>query len=150
MFWRLLSYLGYILSAVFLLLALANFIPQSPFKLVVVSSGSMRPALKPADLVIIYKTKDYRPKDIILFSKSGKLILHRLVNCTAGRCITKGDANPSADKSLVARQQIIGKVILAIPWLGIIINWRVFFPVIFIFWSVWLLFSLVLILKNET
>ena len=87
-----------------------------------VLSGSMEPAFSAGDLVIIHKEKDYSPGDIITFRDEGSFVTHRIIETADGGFITKGDANSTADRETVRADQIEGKVIFTIPWLGSILS----------------------------
>lgn len=87
-----------------------------------VLSGSMEPSFSAGDLVIIHKEKEYRPGDIITFRDEDSYVTHRITEAAEGGFITKGDANPTADRETVRTDQIEGKVILIIPWLGSILS----------------------------
>jgi len=67
----------------------------------------------------------YPDGDIIVFhqpSAGGELIVHRAIDEVERDGIwyfqTKGDGNPSPDHGEVSEDQVIGKVILRIPWVG--------------------------------
>lgn len=57
--------------------------------------------------------------DVIIYDRPGQgyTIVHRLVSTTNGEYITKGDNNLAAD-SPIAKNQIRGKVVAAVPLLG--------------------------------
>lgn len=81
--------------------------------------------LHDGDLVILQgvdpKTIDIG--DIIVYrTSSGRFIIHRVIDITLGPndkliFTTKGDGNPSAD-SPVPEDNVIGKVLMRIPWFG--------------------------------
>ncbi len=87
----------------------------------VVLSDSMYPIFKKGDLVI-FKEGVYNEDDIIIFKKNNIFITHRIIECDDGEFITKGDNNPSVDRDLVSENEIEGKFVLVIPYLGSIIN----------------------------
>ncbi len=105
-------------------LSLVNLIPSSPLRAVVVRSGSMEPTIKVGDVVLILRRNSYLPREVVLYRRGGKFILHRLVSQQNGLWQTRGDANPTIDLSLVAPSQIMGRAILTIPWLGRLIFLR--------------------------
>lgn len=91
------------------------------YKLMVVLSGSMEPAIKMGSIVVIKPEKNYIKKDIITYqdlAKSKTTITHRVFEASGSAYITKGDANKIPDTTKIFPKQIIGKVIFVIPYLG--------------------------------
>lgn len=88
----------------------------------VVVSGSMRPAVRAGDVVLL------RPVDpwavgadtIVAYDDPGRgRVLHRVVERRAnGQYLLKGDANPTADSAAVSPRQIRGAAVLLVPWIG--------------------------------
>ena len=90
------------------------------------------PTLHVGDLIIIQgvnpeeiNAAPYPDGDIIVFhqiSASGELIVHRAIESqTTDDKIsfkTKGDGNDSPDSNLVPEDNVVGKVIMRIPWIG--------------------------------
>jgi len=65
----------------------------------------------------------YPDGDIIVFRRSNELIVHRAIEkqtTPEGRISfrTKGDGNSSPDLTPVSSDNVIGKVVLRIPWVG--------------------------------
>ena len=103
------------------------------FNAYVVLSGSMLPEIKVKDIVVTKKisAEQLEVGDIITFiapdSRYGGIsITHRILEKYYDESLgtysyrTKGDANNTADASLVPNDNILGKVILKIPKLGYI------------------------------
>lgn len=88
---------------------------------VTVLSGSMEPAFSAGDLLVLHAQDRYKPGDIISFWEDGSLITHRLVEQTADGAITKGDSNHVLDQQPVQEDQIVGRVVLALPHAGSIL-----------------------------
>jgi len=95
--------------------------------LVVVASGSMRPTLQVGDLVIVQGVPASKIKvgDIIVFNQPGETTntIHRVVaieTLTNGTIEfrTKGDANPTDDPNWTPEQNVKGRVLYHIPYLG--------------------------------
>lgn len=96
-----------------------------------VLSGSMVPTFKPGDLIITAPTdvKKLHRGDIITFQpKSGnpELITHRIVSVgttLGGELVitTRGDANGADDKP-IKEEQVMGKYLYHIPYLGYLAN----------------------------
>ena len=100
------------------------------YKLFTVQSGSMEPAIKVGNVVIIQPKENYKEEDIITFKKENERNVVNPRMTTTHRVIeikqednktlytTKGDANNSADSTPVDKDLVLGKVSLAIPFLG--------------------------------
>ena len=99
-----------------------NAIPM-PFGVgaAVVLSGSMEPALSVGDLVIVAESNSYLVGDMVVYQDGRMAVTHRIVSITDSEVITKGDANNTED-SPITLAQLKGKVVLAIPLVGYVIN----------------------------
>ena len=86
-----------------------------------VYTGSMEPAI-PIGAVVVIKPVDLgtlKIGDIICFKFSeATSITHRIINMTNGGFITKGDANEDSDQWTVKKENVVGKVLLTIPFIG--------------------------------
>lgn len=95
-----------------------------PFYPSTVAGGSMSPALKLGDMVIVAKTSPdvIKESDIIEFRQGEMMVIHRVIEIqeTEGSkfFITKGDANDNPDAAPVSPEQVKGKVMLNVPRLG--------------------------------
>ena len=87
------------------------------FKLAIVMSESMEPTLNKNDLILVKKQKDYNINDIVVYKKNKNCIVHRIVEITREKVITKGDANNINDDE-IEKNNIEGKVILNIHQIG--------------------------------
>lgn len=113
--WILVLVFGFL--AVFLLLSQINL--PGNYKVFLVQSGSMSPALNTGDVVIVKSLSQYRSNDIVTFnSHQNFTITHRIINQTGDSFTTKGDANPVPDQSLINTSDILGKVFFTIPKIG--------------------------------
>lgn len=89
-----------------------------------VLTDSMKGSLDPGTFVVLRRSESYRVGDVVAFREdlgNGKsvTILHRIVGRTAeGRYIIKGDAATTRDE--VEPQAVVGRMVLAIPWLGFV------------------------------
>lgn len=88
---------------------------------VTVMSGSMEPVISAGDVLIIHDEDEYNAEDIVTFWRDEVLVTHRLIEEREQGWITKGDYNNVVDSQLVQKNQIIGKVIVIIPYLGLVI-----------------------------
>ena len=104
-----------------------GFILHTSVPIAVVESGSMIPTLEKGDLIVSVGVDPSNLKvgDIILFKSPlnpNIIIVHRIIeiykNDGAILIKTKGDNNPIADPWIVNGNQVLGKVIFRIPYLG--------------------------------
>jgi signal peptidase I len=82
------------------------------FLLAKVKGHSMWPTLKPGDILIIKKQKNYLPGDIITFKSGKTTITHRLIE-TDTQLLTKGDNMLSFDYP-IRLNNILGAVVAII------------------------------------
>lgn len=93
-------------------------------KAYLVLSGSMEPAIRVGDLIIIKKEPVYSKGDVITFKSSDeRIVTHRIFSIKSesennNLYVTKGDANRTEDNDVVAFEQIMGKVAFIVPKLG--------------------------------
>ena len=88
-----------------------------------VFTGSMEPAIPVGSMVVIKPADPETLKvgDIICFkieSESATTVTHRIINMTSEGFRTKGDANEEPDQWIVRKENVIGKVIAVIPYIG--------------------------------
>lgn len=97
------------------------------YKLMIVLSGSMKPAFDTGSLIAVREIdpKELKEGEIITYQdveNTGRLITHRVVGIIneAGyrTFITKGDNNETRDFSAVPAENVIGKVMAAVPYIG--------------------------------
>jgi signal peptidase len=89
-----------------------------PYKLYVVHTGSMWPAI-PSRSAVLVQEHQYTVGQPIAFVVDGAVITHRLVAISAeGIITTKGDANATPDPWHVRTSAIIGGVVASPPELG--------------------------------
>lgn len=112
--------IAYVLVAAIMVVGLSRFTP------VAVAGGSMRPALWPGDLVVVWKSAGVRRGDIVLAVSPGHgPVLHRVVDSAPdGGFHLRGDANPTADLSATAASCIRGRVVLVVPFGAALSRWR--------------------------
>ena len=93
-----------------------------------VATGSMSGYIEEGDLIIIKDTGDYKPNDVVTFFQDGDTIptTHRIWYADEdGNWVTRGDANNSFDSRAISNDEIIGEVVLIIPYVGTFIDWAV-------------------------
>jgi len=77
----------------------------------------MSPSINKGDLVIALKQSEYKIDDIISFKSKNEIVTHRLVAKDSGQFATKGDANESLDFGLFLKKDILGKIVIIVPFL---------------------------------
>ena len=94
-----------------------------------VLSGSMEPAYPTGSLIYVKPCapEDVQVGDAITFVYNADLdvVTHRVVSIDAANqhFITKGDANADPDSAPVHFQNLIGRPVLAVPYLGYVSRW---------------------------
>ena len=121
-----------ILIFTFSLSPLLKLILNTPIPLAVVSSYSMEPTLHVGDLILVIgvDSSSINIGDIIIYFDRGEPIVHRVIDVKVvdgiRRFLTKGDANSMPDRNpnnphiWVPEDSIAGKVVLVIPYLGVV------------------------------
>lgn len=96
----------------------------------VVLSGSMEPGITAGDAVIVDSVRpgQIAVGDVITFTRDGTSspITHRVVEATgqgaAREFVTKGDANEEADARTVPAANVVGRVVLTLPYVGLVVD----------------------------
>ena len=83
----------------------------------VVLSGSMEPAIKVDELIIVKAEKMYEVGDVVVYQTGLIPVVHRIVDMDEQTAITRGDANNTEDSPILL-SQIKGRVIAHIPHVG--------------------------------
>ncbi len=113
------------------LLAVLIFIlfPLLPIKnnysLRMVTSGSMRPTIKTGAVVMVKPVHSYKVRDIITFQNGPgekDIVTHRIMSRQGDEFTTQGDANNVADMKPIKEEQILGKVIWNVSYVGYVAN----------------------------
>ena len=100
-----------LVSVVFLLLS---------YEPAIVMSGSMEPAYHTGSVLVVDRKQknEVQVGDTIAFETGNTYIAHRIVRIEKQGYVTKGDANVTADPWIITANNVKGKVILSIPFLG--------------------------------
>jgi signal peptidase len=123
-----LSLSAFLLTLVLLLGAWAS-LPRLVFgwDAATIVSGSMEPALRPGDVVLMEPHDGTVPGegDIISFrDRGGRLVTHRVAEVLPDRTLrTQGDANAAPDPTLVTLNRVEGRGRLVIPAAGLPTLW---------------------------
>lgn len=104
----------------------------SKHRLDVVLTGSMEPSIAKGSLVIVRETaiEKLEKGDIITYRGTGSskaFVTHRIYGVVKGleatqAFVTKGDANLTEDSGVIKPAQVVGKVVLTIPFAGYIVQ----------------------------
>ena len=118
---------GILCIAMFLGATLIPGVGNYDFKIVL--SGSMEPEILTGSLVFIVPSDTYYVSDIVTFGGSGKTDIpttHRIVKVRVQSGVkmftTQGDANAYEDTKEVQEKNILGKVVLSIPYVGYVLD----------------------------
>lgn len=119
---------GFVILLVFCA-ALTFFAPRFGWHIDTVLSGSMEPAL-PTGSILVNRPVSFNEihvGDIITFTDSARssFITHRVIaidRLNGPVFTTKGDANTVEDPFAVPAENVVGKVVVQIPFLGYILN----------------------------
>ncbi|MCL5411651.1 MAG: signal peptidase I [Patescibacteria group bacterium] len=135
---RVLSYAPFAVVIIFSLFILSSKLAiPGGYKFFTVMSGSMEPQIKTGSMVVDKEEGSYRTGDVVTFKiRGGKdTVTHRVVETSSERTSyeVKGDANNAPDSEPVIKSNVIGKVILSIPYLGYLIAFARTMPGLIIF-----------------
>jgi signal peptidase len=118
-----------VIMAVAVLMMITLFPITGNYKIKIVLSGSMEPAIHTGSIIVIKPEAPYKIDDVITFGKDTKKDVpttHRIAEMRVeeGKYIyrTKGDANKTEDMSEVPENTVIGKVLFSIPFFGFILD----------------------------
>lgn len=106
------------------------------YSLFEIKTGSMSGKLEIGDWILVKKTSNLALNDIITYTESGNFITHRVVEIYNDIIVTKGDSNNSKDTP-ISSNQVVGKVVLILPKLGIfknvLFNYKVLISILIVF-----------------
>lgn len=140
--WRVVSYTFFgIIVAITLLLVISKIPLPGNYRVMAVLSGSMEPSIKTGSIVIVKPQEEYREGNVISFTplnssdanstgftepNSDIIVTHRIVEVISGidgiYYVTKGDVNDAPDWNQIPKENVIGKVLISIPYLGYLLN----------------------------
>jgi signal peptidase I len=92
---------------------------------VAIEGRSMGDALPFGALAYVRPSERYAIGDVVTFRQNSYLVTHRIVGDASGDpdnpwWVTRGDANGAPDAAYLRDEQIIGRVVAYVPWLGVV------------------------------
>lgn len=95
----------------------------------VVLSGSMEPAISTGDAVLVERVDPATVEagDVVTFTDGGATpVTHRVVEVREGefgrQFVTQGDANEDPDPGVVTEGELVGRVMLTLPFVGYVVG----------------------------
>jgi signal peptidase I len=117
--------LAALVAAVVVIGLTAYLTPAVHGRALAIRSGSMEPAIGVGSLAVVMPQdpSTLAVGDVVTISLSGGTVLthriHEIVQQDDRRMFRlRGDANPAPDPVLATQDQLLGRVVVAIPWLG--------------------------------
>ena len=124
---KIIAYLAFVAVAVYYTPKLLSKWLNTEYPLATITSGSMWPALKENDLILMkgIRGEEAQIGQIIIFKNQWGFTIHRLIRKENNVLVTKGDANsvedaPIAPGDVIGRIVYVGKRPFRIPFLGLI------------------------------
>lgn len=120
-----------IYNIVLVTISAMNNIEQISFfkhKAYIITTNSMEPSINAGDVIVVKEVneEDLKVKDVITFKKGESKITHRISSIVKrdnkNVFITKGDNNNVEDTEGVIYENVLGKQVLRIPYIGKIIS----------------------------
>src|SRR3989338_7538728 len=121
-------YVAFVASAIYFTPKILAKAMHTEYPLATITSGSMWPALKVNDLILMkgVSGSEVEIGQIIVYQNASQgFTIHRLVRKENGMLVTKGDANEAED-SPISEKDVIGRIVsigtwqFHLPYLGII------------------------------
>jgi signal peptidase I len=112
------------LAAIWFAFAPLNIGGQTSY--VVVNGISMEPGFHRGDVVIMREASTYQIGDVVTYHNAemgGAFVIHRIIGMEQDRYVLKGDNNSWLDAYHPAQDEIIGKLWIHSPQLGIAMQW---------------------------
>ncbi len=92
---------------------------------VVVNGDSMEPGFHSGDLAIVKPVSDYKVEDIVTYNEPDikERVIHRIIKVEGNHFVLKGDNNDWIDHYHPIQEEIVGKLWIHVPKLGLVIQW---------------------------
>lgn len=92
------------------------------YRQMVITTGSMEPAIYPGDFIITQEQGEYLAGDIVTYRDGNSFVTHRILSVDGNTVHLKGDNNNTQDEP-IQRDRIVGAVVHIIPELGNVALW---------------------------
>jgi signal peptidase I len=111
------------LTVVWILFAPSKIGGQTSY--VIINGNSMEPGFHRGDLVLVKTAPEYREGDIVAYkdAKMGAYVFHRIIAIKQERFILQGDNNSWKDDYQPTHNEIVGKLWLRVPKMGVTVEW---------------------------
>jgi signal peptidase len=119
--------IGWVLAALVVVGAVtsAALAWNAGYRIYVVHTGSMTPALRPGDAVLDRPAPSaVHPGEVVTFtvhSGPDRVVTHRVASVGQGEIHTKGDANRTPDPWTLELSQVVGSKLLTLPYGGYVV-----------------------------
>ena len=125
------SYLVLLVALVSLVtvIGVSQFEDNPVVQLLSVNSGSMEPSIKTGGMIMIRQSDMYSIGSVVTYKDINRnvLITHRIIDVQFDESglfyITKGDANDGPDQQRVRLTDILGRVVMSVPWVGYLVQY---------------------------
>ena len=112
------------------LLLLVSLVPiTGNIEIKIVKSGSMEPSIPVGSVVVVMPRESYAVGEVVTFGRDTAREIpttHRIIGERVERgqtyYQTKGDANEEQDPREIAASEVIGKVLLHVPYMGYVLD----------------------------
>lgn len=114
-----------------LLIAVVAIPAATGTQVVSITRNSMQEVIPFGSLIYVHPEKTYNPGDIVTFQWNGNLVTHEVIEWTpnpANAALdgsylrTKGTSNAEPDPYVIAKDQIVGKVVAHVPVMGVVMK----------------------------
>lgn len=122
-----------LLTTVALLVAVSMLPLERNYKIFVVKSGSMEPAIDMGSVAVVVPSSNYKVGDVITFfdpndNSSKNTVTHRIYAISTEDSdedfyVTKGDANDAPDSAKIKKERIVGKYLFNVPLIGYLLGY---------------------------
>jgi signal peptidase I len=113
------------LAAIWIAFAPTKIGGQASYVRVRVNGNSMEPGFHKNDLAIVKAAPSYEVGDIVTYrdAEMGAFVIHRIIGTEQAHYVLKGDNNLWIDTYRPAQAEIIGRLWIHIPQLGVVMKW---------------------------
>jgi len=142
------------------LIAISTLKIPGNYKLFVVQSGSMEPKIEKNAIVVVKPEKEYKKGDVITakdLKNPKQTFTHRIndVEIVGNQILytTKGDVNNATDPVKTFKENVLGKVIFSVPYVGLPISFartRDGLIILVVIPATLIIYSELIVIKNET